>query len=168
MNPCSASNLRRWSRGLSAGVTGQNVRPRRVRRGLVGGTTHRRRHHRLARRLSELRALSIWTWSELTTHRIRVRLRKLAVKRADRIMGYLPNLPETSRQFGAGLACCQRVSNPVSSVCTIRPNCSVSSARGVPDISSVKPSMIAGPMTSATAASTSKSPSRPSPCSAMR
>jgi acetoacetyl-CoA synthetase len=63
---------------------------------------------------SELRALSTWTWSELRdqTARIRAGLRRLGVKRGDRVVGYLPNLPETLAAFlavsslGATWSCC--------------------------------------------------------------
>jgi acetoacetyl-CoA synthetase len=63
---------------------------------------------------SEVRALGVWTWAELRdqTARIRAGLRKLGVERGDRVVGYLPNLPETVAAFlavgslGAIWSCC--------------------------------------------------------------
>jgi acetoacetyl-CoA synthetase len=53
---------------------------------------------------SELRELSTWTWGELREHteRIAAGLRRLGVGQGDRVVAYLPNIPEA---FAAFLAC---------------------------------------------------------------
>jgi acetoacetyl-CoA synthetase len=50
---------------------------------------------------SELREPSTWTWSELReqTARIRAGLDGLGVGRGDRVVGYMPNIPETIAAF---------------------------------------------------------------------
>ena len=53
---------------------------------------------------SELRELGEWTWAQLreSTARLAAGLRELGVEPGDRVVGYLPNLPETVAAF---LAC---------------------------------------------------------------
>ncbi len=53
---------------------------------------------------SELRELDEWTWAQLraTTARVATGLRELGVAPGDRVVGYLPNVPETIATF---LAC---------------------------------------------------------------
>ncbi|MCW2903794.1 MAG: Acetoacetate--CoA ligase [Streptosporangiaceae bacterium] len=63
---------------------------------------------------SELRPLAAWTWRELAdrTARIRTGLRAMGIRRGDRVVGYLPNIPETLAAFlavaslGAVWSCC--------------------------------------------------------------
>ena len=56
------------------------------------------------RHASELRELGEWTWSELgaQTARIAAGLRELGVQEGDRVVAYMPNIPETVAAF---LAC---------------------------------------------------------------
>jgi acetoacetyl-CoA synthetase len=64
--------------------------------------------------MSESRPLGAWTWAELRdqTARIRAGLRRMGVGRGDRVVGYLPNGPETVAAFlavaslGAIWSCC--------------------------------------------------------------
>jgi|tagenome__1003787_1003787.scaffolds.fasta_scaffold20969350_1 acetoacetyl-CoA synthetase len=53
---------------------------------------------------SELRDVGEWTWAQLreTTARLAAGLRELGVERGDRVVAYMPNLPETIAAF---LAC---------------------------------------------------------------
>src|SRR3954454_6306373 len=53
---------------------------------------------------SELRDVGEWTWAQLreTTARLAAGLRELGVERGDRVVAYMPNLPET---IAACLAC---------------------------------------------------------------
>ena len=63
---------------------------------------------------SETHPLQTWTWAQLRdqTARIRAGLRRLGVRRGDRVAGYLPNIPETLAAFlavtslGATWSCC--------------------------------------------------------------
>src|SRR3954447_22013104 len=50
---------------------------------------------------SELRELDEWTWAQLreTTARLAAGLRSLGVERGDRVVAYMPNLPETVAAF---------------------------------------------------------------------
>jgi acetoacetyl-CoA synthetase len=56
------------------------------------------------RHASELRELGEWTWAELTEQagRIATGLRRLGVREGDRVVAYMPNIPETVAAF---LAC---------------------------------------------------------------
>src|SRR4051812_33861225 len=56
------------------------------------------------RHASELRELGEWTWDQLRTEtaRIAAGLRRLGVTRGDRVVAYMPNIPETVAAF---LAC---------------------------------------------------------------
>jgi acetoacetyl-CoA synthetase len=53
------------------------------------------------RHASELRELGEWTWDDLReqTARVRAGLRALGVERGDRVVAYLPNIPETIAAF---------------------------------------------------------------------
>src|SRR5215210_2767846 len=53
------------------------------------------------RHASELRELGEWTWDELREHtaRIAAGLRALGVERGDRVVAYMPNIPETIAAF---------------------------------------------------------------------
>jgi acetoacetyl-CoA synthetase len=53
------------------------------------------------RHASELRELGEWTWGDLREHTARVRggLRALGVGRGDRVVAYMPNIPETIAAF---------------------------------------------------------------------
>ena len=55
------------------------------------------------RHASELRELGEWTWDELRdqTARIRAGLRAMGVERGDRVVAYMPNIPETIAAFYA-------------------------------------------------------------------
>jgi acetoacetyl-CoA synthetase len=55
------------------------------------------------RHASELRELGEWTWEELReqTARIRAGLRGMGVERGDRVVAYMPNIPETIAAFYA-------------------------------------------------------------------
>lgn len=63
---------------------------------------------------SELRSLDAWSWGELHDHaaRIAAGLRAMGVARGDRVVAYLPNIPETLAAFlavtslGAVWSCC--------------------------------------------------------------
>ncbi|MGZ8650395.1 MAG: AMP-binding protein, partial [Solirubrobacteraceae bacterium] len=50
---------------------------------------------------SELRELGEWTWDELRaqTARVRAGLRAMGVERGDRVVAYMPNIPETIAAF---------------------------------------------------------------------
>src|ERR687886_1056432 len=56
------------------------------------------------RHASELRELGEWTWAELTEQagRIATGLRRFGVREGDRVVAYMPNIPETVAAF---LAC---------------------------------------------------------------
>jgi acetoacetyl-CoA synthetase len=64
----------------------------------------RRDHDIAVWHASELRELSTWTWGELCEHteRVATGLRRLGVCRGDRVVAYLPNIPEAIAAF---LAC---------------------------------------------------------------
>ena len=53
------------------------------------------------RHASELRELGEWTWDDLREHtaRIRAGLRAMGIERGDRVVAYLPNIPETIAAF---------------------------------------------------------------------
>src|SRR5918997_374956 len=55
------------------------------------------------RHASELRELGEWTWAELRTQtaRIAAGLRGMGVERGDRVVAYMPNIPETAAAFYA-------------------------------------------------------------------
>jgi acetoacetyl-CoA synthetase len=55
------------------------------------------------RHASELRALGEWTWDELReqTARIAAGLRAMGIGRGDRVVAYMPNIPETAAAFYA-------------------------------------------------------------------
>src|SRR5215203_5621076 len=53
------------------------------------------------RHASELRDLGDWTWDELRsqTARVRAGLRAMGIERGDRVVAYMPNIPETIAAF---------------------------------------------------------------------
>ncbi len=55
------------------------------------------------RHASELRELGEWTWAELReqTARIAAGLRAMGIERGDRVVAYMPNIPETAAAFYA-------------------------------------------------------------------